>query len=198
MRPTSRTTTPATACATTPCRPSGRPTQGPSGTWPAFCEKAAQADAYFARAAARLLDQAAGISPEDCPPAARAALAAGEKVYRLEVLQQADPLILEAAAHALVAPHRDPEEKYIRLLCRLVQQGSGAVQLRPGVRMRAGQGCFWQEETLPDLAGGPLEPAAFPPPKMGLYIPWAEACGCVCGLRNRFFKKKHRPFTKKT
>ena len=145
---------------------------------------------------ARLLDQAAGISPADCPPAARAALAAGEKVYRLEVLQQADPLILEAAAHALVAPHRDPEEKYIRLLCRLVRQGSGAVQLRPGVRMRAGQGCFWQEETLPDLAGGPLEPAAFRP-ENGTVYPLGGGLRLCVRVEKPFFQEKTQAVHKK-
>ena len=161
-----------------------------------FCEKAAQADAYFARAAARLLDQAAGISPADCPPAARAALAAGEKVYRLEVLQQADPLILEAAAHALVAPHRDPEEKYIRLLCRLVQEGSGAVQLRPGVRMRAGQGCFWQEEIPPAPAGGLLEPVPFRP-ENGTEYPLGGGLRLCVRVEKPFFQEKTQAVHKK-
>ena len=43
-------------------------------------------------------------------------------------------LILEAALHSLVTPVRDAEEKYIRLLCALVGQGSGAVQLLRGRR----------------------------------------------------------------
>ena len=39
--------------------------------------------------------------------------------------------------HRLAAPVRDPEEKYIRLLAQLVQQGSGAVQLTGKVRFCA-------------------------------------------------------------
>lgn len=134
-----------------------------------FCEKAAQADAYFARAAGTLLARAGQVRPEDCPPAVRRALEAGEPVWRLDILQEADPLILEAAAHALVAPHRDPEELYIRLLCDLVQRGSGAVQLRPEVRMRAGQGFFWQEETWPVPPAGPLPAVPFCPEKRTAY-----------------------------
>ena len=161
-----------------------------------FCEKAAQADAYFARAAAQMLEQAACLRPEDCPPPARRALAAGEKVYRLEVLQQADPLILEAAAHALVASHRDPEERYIRLLCQLVQEGSGAVQLRPGVRMRAGQGCFWQEEIPPAPAGGPLEPVPFRP-ENGTEYPLGGGLRLCVRVEKPFFQEKTQAVHKK-
>ena len=161
-----------------------------------FCEKAAQADAYFARAAAQMLEQAACLRPEDCPPPARRALAAGEKVYRLEVLQQADPLILEAAAHALVASHRDPEERYIRLLCQLVREGSGAVQLRPGVRMRAGQGCFWQEEIPPAPAGGPLEPVPFRP-ENGTEYPLGGGLRLCVRVEKTFFQEKTQAVHKK-
>ena len=82
------------------------------------------------------------------------------------MLAAADAPILETALHRLAAPVRDPEEKYIRLLAQLVQQGSGAVQLTGKVRFCAadgvlrqetqaesagwvrfcaGDGCFWQE-----------------------------------------------------
>ena len=74
-------------------------------------------------------------------------------------LQRAHPLIMAAAAHALVAPHRDPEALYIRLICQAVAQGTGAVQLRPGVRLRAGQGCLWLETPLPEGAAAlPAQP----------------------------------------
>ena len=117
-----------------------------------FCEKAARADAYFARAAGALL----------------AGAAEGPGVWALEPLQKADPLVLEAAAHALVAPHRDPEERYIRLVCRMVRQGSGAVQLRPDVRLRAGQGRL-RRETPPPEKDAPLEGLAFRPEKRTEY-----------------------------
>lgn len=117
-----------------------------------FCEKAARADAYFARAAGALLTGAA-----EAPG-----------VWALEPLQKADPLVLEAAAHALVAPHRDPEERYIRLVCRMVRQGSGAVQLRPDVRLRAGQGRL-RRETPPPEGAAPLEASSFRPEKRTEY-----------------------------
>ena len=117
-----------------------------------FCEKAARADAYFARAAGALL----------------AGAAESPGVWALEPLQKADPLVLEAAAHALVAPHRDPEERYIRLVCRMVRQGSGAVQLRPDVRLRAGQGRL-RRETPPPEGAAPLEASSFRPEKRTEY-----------------------------
>ena len=70
-----------------------------------FCERAARADAYFARKAEELLSaarldaaQAAIKSPEACT------------VWRLGPLSAADALILEAAMHSLTAPVRDAEE----------------------------------------------------------------------------------------
>ena len=113
-----------------------------------FCEKAARASAYFDRAAAALLAEAAAGAPRP-----------GPGVWALGPLQRADPLILEAAAHALVAPHRDPEALYIRLICQTVERGTGAVQLRPGVRLRAGQGCLWLETPPPEGAAAlPAQP----------------------------------------
>ena len=117
-----------------------------------FCEKAARADAYFAWAAGALL----------------AGAAESPGVWALEPLQKADPLVLEAAAHALVAPHRDPEERYIRLVCRMVRQGSGAVQLRPDVRLRAGQGRL-RRETPPPEGAALLEASSFCPEKRTEY-----------------------------
>ena len=102
-----------------------------------FCEKAARADAYFARQAETLLTGAR------CPGG-----------WQLEPLRGADPLILEAALHSLVAPVRDAEEKYIRLLEQLVQLGSGAVQLTGEVRFCAGGGMLRREEHLPEETAG--------------------------------------------
>ena len=112
-----------------------------------FCEKAARADAYFARQAATLLEEAGQRLPPKLPAGARYAREAGEGVWALEPLQKADPLILETALHSLTAPVRDAEEKYIRLLAALVRRGSGAVQLTGEIRFRAGEGTFWREKT---------------------------------------------------
>ena len=74
-------------------------------------------------------------------------------------MQGSELLFLEAAPHALVAPHRDPEALYIRLICQTVERGTGAVQLRPGVRLRAGQGCLWLETPPPEGAAAlPAQP----------------------------------------
>ncbi len=89
-----------------------------------FCEKAARADAYFARQAATLLEEA-GRQPPKLPAGRVRPREAGEGVWALEPLQKADPLILETALHSLVAPVRDAEEKYIRLLAALVSRGAG-------------------------------------------------------------------------
>lgn len=134
-----------------------------------FCEKAARADAYFARQAERLLESAADPArrPASLPGGARRTLAQGGQVWAAEPLREADPLILEAAMHKLAALVRDPEEKYIRLLCALVRRGSGAVQLSGRASARAGQGAFWLEETDPPAenrapapgAGLPFDPA---------------------------------------
>ena len=115
-----------------------------------FCEKAARVDAYLAAEAARLL--------------AAAQLPGAAPAWRLAPLQAADPLLLETVLHSLVAPVRDAEEKYVQLLCGIVQQGSGAVQLTAQVRFCAGSGRFWQEkqplqppELLPEQQ--PFQPA---------------------------------------
>lgn len=123
-----------------------------------FCEKAARADAYFAQRAEELLEDAEVLLPPALPAGARYALQSGRSVWGLEGLQEADPLILEAALHSLVAPVRDAEEKYIRLLSTLVEQGSGAVQLTGSVRFCAGGGVFWAEER--PAAAAPDDPAA--------------------------------------
>ena len=106
-----------------------------------FCEKAARADAYLAAGAAKLL--------------AAARLPGAEPAWQLTPLQAADPLLLETALHSLVAPVRDAEEKYVQLLCAVVRQGSGAVQLTGQVRFCAGNGCL-RQEMLPEfrLRGG--------------------------------------------
>ena len=110
-----------------------------------FCEKAAQADAYLAAGAAKLL--------------AAARLPGAEPAWQLAPLQAADPLLLETALHSLVAPVRDAEEKYVQLLCAVVRQGSGAVQLTGQVRFCAGNGCL-RQETLPDAL--PRQPESAP------------------------------------
>ena len=123
-----------------------------------FCEKAACADAYFARQAEQLLF----IARLDAAQTARKAPKA-KTAWRLEPLQGADPLILEAALHSLVAPVRDAEEKYIRLLAELVEQGSGAVQLTDTVRFCAGSGMLWQEKSRPEAAAAPAFSLPFAP-----------------------------------
>ena len=75
-------------------------------------------------------------------------------------MQAADPLLLETALHSLVAPVRDAEEKYVQLLCAVVRQGSGAVQLTGQVRFCAGNGCLRQETLLQAL---PEQPENLPP-----------------------------------
>lgn len=130
-----------------------------------FCEKAARADAYFARKAEDLLSsarldaaQAAIKSPEACA------------AWRLGPLSAADASVLEAAMHLLTAPVRDAEEKYVKLLCGLVRRGSGAVQLTERVRFCAGNGFFWQEEA-PGTPHG--EPA--PQPQSQPFLPEKQA-----------------------
>ena len=130
-----------------------------------FCEKAARADAYFARKAEELLSgarldaaQAAIKSPEACA------------AWRLGPLSAADAPVLEAAMHLLTAPVRDAEEKYVKLLCGLVRRGSGAVQLTERVRFCAGNGFFWQEE-MPEL---PQRQTA-PQPESWLFVPEKQA-----------------------
>ena len=110
-----------------------------------FCEKAARADAYLAAGAAKLL--------------AAARLPGAEPAWQLAPLQAADPLLLETALHSLVAPVRDAEEKYVQLLCAVVRQGSGAVQLTGQVRFCAGNGCL-RQETLPQAL--PRQPESVP------------------------------------
>ena len=110
-----------------------------------FCEKAARADAYLAAGAAKLL--------------AAARLPGAEPAWQLAPLQAADPLLLETALHSLVAPVRDAEEKYVQLLCAVVRQGSGAVQLTGQVRFCAGNGCLRQEALADAL---PRQPESAP------------------------------------
>ena len=129
-----------------------------------FCEKAAQADAYFARQAQLLLTRAQLEMPcKQLPAGARYALAQGNRVWHLPPLAQAELLILETAMHSLLAPVRDPEEKYVQLLCDLVGQGSGAVQLTSRVRFCAEQGVLWQEEIFTAAPAAPAAPQAFLP-----------------------------------
>ena len=125
-----------------------------------FCEKAARADAYFYKKANALLFAAAQGD--------------GQPVWRLEPLAAADEPVLEAALHTLVAPERDAEEKYIRLLCGLVRRGSGAVQLTERVRFCAGNGLFWREEQPRAAAPETPEAQPFCPEKQAEYL-WPGA-----------------------
>ena len=125
-----------------------------------FCEKAARADAYFYKKANALLSAAAQ--------------AGGQPVWRLEPLAAADEPVLESALHTLVAPERDAEEKYIRLLCGLVRRGSGAVQLTERVRFCAGNGLFWREEQPRAAAPETPETQPFGPEKQAEYL-WPGA-----------------------
>ena len=130
-----------------------------------FCEKAARADAYFARKAEELLSGArldAAQSGIKAPSACAA--------WRLGPLSAADAPVLEAAMHLLTAPVRDAEEKYVKLLCGLVRRGSGAVQLTERVRFCAGNGFFWQEEAPGSPHG---EPA--PQPQSQPFLPEKQA-----------------------
>ncbi len=111
-----------------------------------FCEKAARVDAYLAAGAVKLL--------------AAARLPGAEPAWQLPPLQAADPLLLETALYSLVAPVRDAEEKYVQLLCAVVRQGSGAVQLTEQVRFCAGNDCL-RQETLPQAL--PEQPENLPP-----------------------------------
>ena len=133
-----------------------------------FCEKAARADAYFARMGQALLAEAQAAAPaRGLPAGARYARAAGQPVWALAPLAAADPLILEAAMRCLAAPLPDLTERDIRQLCALAARGGGAVQLRPGVRFCAGAGVLWRaaEPAAPDPAPGlPAVPLALPEP----------------------------------
>ena len=95
-------------------------------------------------------------------------------MWQLEPLAAADEPVLESALHTLVAPERDAEEKYIRLLCGLVRRGSGAVQLTERVRFCAGNGLFWREEQPRAAAPETPETQPFCPEKQAEYL-WPGA-----------------------
>lgn len=150
-----------------------------------FCEKAARADVYFAAEAARLL--------------AAARLPGAETAWQLAPLQAADPLLLETALHSLVAPVRDAEEKYVQLLCAVVRQGSGAVQLTGQVRFCAGNGCL-RQETLPDTLPWQLESAPQQVPLLPEKQPEFRLRGGWKGkaeLLTTDFEEKYKSFIKR-
>ena len=126
-----------------------------------FCEKAARADACLTRLADALLAGAAQALPPVLPAGARYARSAGQPVWRLDPLAEADPFLLDTALHGLVAPVRDAEERFVRQLAALVRQGSGAVQLTAAVRFCAGGGVLWREEAAP-ASGRPEPPPELP------------------------------------
>lgn len=130
-----------------------------------FCERMARTDAYFAREGRRLLSMAAGAAAGEDPQEWDTIVLSAESAagpWSLAVLQAADGLILESALHLLVAPVRDPEEKYIRLLCGIVQAGSGAVQLTDAVRFLV-DGDVLRQETSDSAA---VPDARTDPPKL--------------------------------
>ena len=147
-----------------------------------FCEKAARADAYFYKKADALLSAAAQGD--------------GQPVWRLEPLVTADELVLEAALHTLVAPERDAEEKYIRLLCGLVRRGSGAVQLTERVRFCAGNGLFWREEQPRAAAPETPETQPFCPEKQAEYL-WPGAGKVTAAVFPANFEEKIQVVHKK-
>ena len=134
-----------------------------------FCEKAARVDAYLTEQAETLLEDAAVVLPERFPAGAVYAMQKDQPVWGLELLRDANTLVVEAAMHILVAEERDPEEKYIRLLCEMAARGSGAVQLTGTVRFCAGGEMLWREETpagpAPDLPETTALPLPFDPGK---------------------------------
>ena len=147
-----------------------------------FCEKAARADAYFYKKANALLSAAAQGD--------------GQPVWRLEPLAVADEPVLEAALHTLVAPERDAEEKYIRLLCGLVRRGSGAVQLTERVRFCAGNGLFWREEQPRAAAPETPETQPFCPEKQAEYL-WPGAGKVTAAVFPANFEEKIQVVHKK-
>ena len=145
-----------------------------------LCQKAARAQEYLARQAQALL--ASARLPGQAP------------AWDLTALQAADPLVLETALHSLVAPVRDAEEKYIRLLVDLVARGSGAVQLTDQVTFRAREGAL--EQTTPAALWQPLSPRAFCPENQGEYpLPGGQKVQAALIRRN--FEEKIQVVHKK-
>ncbi len=153
-----------------------------------FCEKAARADAYFARpgllSEALLMRAALPVGPE----AGVAAGAAGG----------ADALILEAALHSLVAPVRDAEEKYMQLLCAAGAAGQrcGAAD-REGPLLR-GRRMLWQETSAASGPGcGPCAAAPVCPCRKtgGMPCPGAETV--TAGILRSDFEEKIQVVHKK-
>ncbi|MGN0706989.1 MAG: tRNA lysidine(34) synthetase TilS [Faecalibacterium sp.] len=122
-----------------------------------FCEKAARADAYFARQARQLLETARrDARTAALPSGARYALVMGREVFALAPLQAADPLILESAMHLLASSLPNEDEADVQRLCALAVRGNGAAQLRRQVLWRAGRGVLWRE--IPPEEQAPVPP----------------------------------------
>lgn len=135
-----------------------------------FCERAARADAYFARQAQALLTAARLSRPGPALPAgARYALAAGEGVWSLETLREADPLILSEGMRTLARRTRDLTEEDVQRLCALVRRGQGAVQLAGGVRLAVGEGVLWSAVCGDEAAFAPFAPRVFAPQQCARY-----------------------------
>lgn len=111
-----------------------------------FCERMAALDGYFAQKADTLLLQAA--VPQG---------------WRLEPLCAADTPVRQAALLTILRRVCDPSARRLELAEELLASGSGAVQLSPHARLRAGSGRIWLEypadaERLAANLCMPLEP----------------------------------------
>lgn len=160
-----------------------------------FCERAARADAYFARQAAALLSAARRTSAAGLPAGARYALAAGEGVWSLEPLRAADPLILAEGMRALAAQLQDLTEDDVQRLCALVECGQGAVQLTAGVGLAAKEGVLWRTSTAPPLfcpfAARPFAPERCTQyPLSGGKMLKTRLCGPFFGEKTQHVHKK--------
>lgn len=93
-----------------------------------FCARMAALDGYFAQKADTLLREAA--LPEG---------------WRLDALRAAEEPVRQAALLAVLRPVCDPSARRLALAEELLARGSGAVQLGPNARLRAGEGRLWLE-----------------------------------------------------
>ena len=90
--------------------------------------------------------------------------------------------------------------EYVQLLCAVVRQGSGAVQLTGLVRYCAGNGCL-RQEMLPDAQPRQLESAPQQVPLLPEKQPEFRLRGGWKGkaeLLTADFEKKYKSFIKKT
>lgn len=105
--------------------------------------------------------------------------------YDLEVLRAADFPIRETALHQLVSRCRDAEQEILALAERLVQQGSGAVQLTRHHRLTVENGLLFLRQESPAKA--------IPEPVKLAFIPGKYTFGGYSFLLNRV---KYESFVK--